>query len=463
MDTGAATCSGCNLGEYGSSKGYCSSCPAGRYQDGKGETSCKACGVDTYTNEPGKSSNADCTSCSADRSTGTVTGNTDESDCLCKRTDYYQNKDNECEPCPLGADCSSKDGVLLSEISALSGYWRPTVTSPIFSPCSKGHRGLNAQAVAKKRCCPIGTANTSICTTIDLSNTTTDAQCLLGYSGPLCLVCANDYVDVGGGCVPCPGGASFLMATIPVTIACAVFFFFVLFFLLWSTSSKNKTTKGIGNENKIKQTNKFIGQAKILLSFIQIFSSMPNVLDSVPWPTIFLEVALPFGIFNFEFLSLFAKTSCGVNVRFFDRFVIHMILPIMVIASILFALVVARRCTANKERLVRANEMTFKITILVILLLFPGLSTKVFQMMKCVSIDGIEGELLVEDYSITCNQGKHVGYTALAGVFLGVYVVGIPLVMFLLLWWNRQHLHNVNSPKHRWMNTALGGLFLQCK
>jgi hypothetical protein len=40
---GAATCNGCNLGEYGSSKGYCSSCPAGRYQDGKGETSCKSC------------------------------------------------------------------------------------------------------------------------------------------------------------------------------------------------------------------------------------------------------------------------------------------------------------------------------------------------------------------------------------------------------------------------------------
>ena len=111
----------------------------------------------------------------------------------------------------------------------------------------------------------------------------------------------------------------------------------------------------------------------------------------------------------------------------------------------------------------RINETTSKITILVVLLLFPGLSTKVFQMMKCLSIDGVEGQLLVEDYSVTCNQGEHVGYTALAGVFLGVYVVGIPLVMFLLLWWNRQHLHNINSPKHRWMNTALGGLFLQCK
>jgi hypothetical protein len=40
---GAATCSGCDLGNYGSSKGTCSACPAGRYQDGKGETGCKSC------------------------------------------------------------------------------------------------------------------------------------------------------------------------------------------------------------------------------------------------------------------------------------------------------------------------------------------------------------------------------------------------------------------------------------
>ena len=75
----------------------------------------------------------------------------------------------------------------------------------------------------------------------------------------------------------------------------------------------------------------------------------------------------------------------------------------------------------------------------------------------------VSGELLVEDYSVTCNQGEHVGYTVLAGIFLGVYVVGIPLVMFVLMWWNRKALHNETHPKHRWVNTAFGGLFLQCK
>jgi len=253
------------------------------------------------------------------------------------------------------------------------------------------------------------------------------------------------------------------MATIPIGIACGVFFFFVLIFLLCLNGNNNAST--FSNAKKIKRGNKFIGQFKILLSFIQIFSSMPNVLDTVPWPKVFLEIALPLGVFNLDFLSIFAETSCAVNVRFFDRFVIHMILPIAVVVTILLAAVVARVCTskAKTEKLVRINETTSKITILVVLLLFPGLTTKVFQMMKCVSIDGIEGQLLVEDYSVVCNRGEHVGYMDLAGVFLGAYVVGIPLVMFVLLWWNHKALHNDKHSKHHWVNTALGGLFLQCK
>jgi len=214
----------------------------------------------------------------------------------------------------------------------------------------------------------------------------------------------------------------------------------------------------------LKRGQKFVGQLKILLSFLQIFSSMPNVLDTVPWPKIFKEIALPFGVFNLDFLSIFAKTSCGMNVRFFDRFLIHMMLPVLVVATIFGASLVARMCAfkAKKEKTGRINVTSSKITTFAILLLFPGLSTKIFQMMKCVTIQGIEGQLLVEDYSVVCNQGEHVGYTVLAGVFLGVYVVGIPLAIFLMLWRNRNHLHDTNSPKHHWVRTALGGLFLQC-
>jgi hypothetical protein len=65
------------------------------------------------------------------------------------------------------------------------------------------------------------------------------------------------------------------------------------------------------------------------------------------------------------------------------------------------------------------------------------------------------------DYSVQCHQDEHATFTIVAIVFLIVYIVGIPFVMFLLLWWHRKHLHDVTSTKHVMVKNALGGLYLQ--
>jgi hypothetical protein len=124
---GAATCSGCDLGSYGSAKGTCLACPAGQYQDGKGETSCKECDADTYLNEQGKSSKADCEACSKDKSTGTSMGNTKAASCLCRKEDFYQHGTGVCKACPLGANCSASDGLPLSQVIPIAGYYLSTL------------------------------------------------------------------------------------------------------------------------------------------------------------------------------------------------------------------------------------------------------------------------------------------------------------------------------------------------
>jgi hypothetical protein len=120
---GAATCSGCDLGSYGSAKGTCSACPAGQYQDGKGETSCKECDADTYLNEQGKSSKADCDACSEEKSTGASMGNTNAASCLCRKEDYYQQGAGVCQACPNGADCGLQNGIRLPQLVAVNGFW----------------------------------------------------------------------------------------------------------------------------------------------------------------------------------------------------------------------------------------------------------------------------------------------------------------------------------------------------
>ena len=198
---GASSCDGCDVGKYGSKTGTCSPCPPGQYQDSKSETACKECDVDTYLNEPGKSSKADCTPCSADRSTGKAKGNTDASACLCKRTDYYQNEKNDCEICPPGADCSAQDGITLSQLTALPEFWRANTITTLFTDCKTAFSSsLDPPFKAKERC-PGGSNNT-----VNTSSTAFDPNSLCSYSygGPSCMSCLNnDYTMSNNKCTKC--------------------------------------------------------------------------------------------------------------------------------------------------------------------------------------------------------------------------------------------------------------------
>ena len=115
-------CDPCDLGRYGDASG-CHDCPIGQYQDGKGETSCKECDADTYLNEEGKSSKADCIECSVDKSTGARKGNTKAASCLCRKEDFYQKGASDCQTCPDGADCSLQNGISLPQLVAVNGFW----------------------------------------------------------------------------------------------------------------------------------------------------------------------------------------------------------------------------------------------------------------------------------------------------------------------------------------------------
>jgi hypothetical protein len=317
--------------------------------------------------------------CSEEKSTGMHQATTDAASCLCKRTEFYAGAQGDCVPCENGADCSADDGLHLSELTAKPGFWRPGLDSDIFSPCVAGYSALNAQELANARCCPIDPAtNSSICArkamheSSSSTNTTLafalDDQCTEGFRGPLCLVCAEGFVKQGTDCVECAEGASIVVAATPlVAMLVALFVVLLIFFLC-----------GKEAQSKAEQSSTWFGQAKIMLSFLQIFSSMPGVLDGVPWPQPFLEFALPLGLANLDFLSVLAKTGCSLNVRFYDKFVLHMILPVGCLITICLAYFVATKCCVKKNDVARQSlvkETASKAVILVVLLLYPGLST----------------------------------------------------------------------------------------
>ena len=190
---------------------------------------------------------------------------------------------------------------------------------------------------------------------------------------------------------------------------------------------------------------------------------MPGVLDGVPWPKSFLQFALPLRIANLDFLAILSSAGCRLNVRFYDQFLLSMIMPVGTFVVVVMAYFCVKLCCmrGKKEKLEQLQTTASKSVILLILLLYPGISTKVFTMFRCKSIDGIDGPLLVEDYHQRCYTGEHATWMTLGIIFLCVYVLGIPLVMGLLLRWNRAHLHDTSSDKHALVSGSLGGMYDQ--
>ena len=208
------------------------------------------------------------------------------------------------------------------------------------------------------------------------------------------------------------------------------------------------------------------GQAKILMSLVQIVASMPFVLTGVHFSPFFKSMANAFGVVTLDVLALTSPFGCEYSVRFFDRLLVHLLLPVACLLSIGLAVVTVRACISKSnahEKQMKINQAVSKIIVLIILLIFPGLSTRLFSVFKCQSFPGIEGSisLLVADYSVNCNEAEYHMFAAVATVFVFVYIAGIPLVMFLLLWKNKKHLHNVDSDKHLLVKNALGDLYMQ--
>ena len=147
--------------------------------------------------------------CEVERSTGLSAGNVDNSACLCKRGLFY-NDEGVCAPCPVGADCSAKEGIVLTELVAQKGYWRATYDTTDFTDCRNIFASsLNATRDAEARCIGGGHLNE---TSVSSETFYPNNQCDLGYGGASCMACLEGYVFVNSKCQRCVEGSSFGMA-----------------------------------------------------------------------------------------------------------------------------------------------------------------------------------------------------------------------------------------------------------
>ena len=429
-------CSGCDLGMYGSEQGKCSECPAGRYQDGKGATNCNDCPVDTFLSEQGKASKADCRLCDKMRGTAGMTAVASSDMCLCKGSTVYKPdgtsdgyyggyNSEECKECEKGGRCDF-DGATVTNLTSQTGFWRSSLTSKDFSDCSKGYQGLNAAALAADRCCPIDPiTKISICFTngTEEKGWNSDSQCQQNYRGTLCLECVEGHVRVGDECIVCPEGVSLDMAFMAGVLMVVPVFLGVLINLLCEGKTEKASSAG----------NKVFGQIKIMITFVQILSSMKTTYNGIPWPLAFMSFVVPLAVINLDVVGLFGANICSMAVPFSGKFIVHMSLPPMLSFGIIAAYFASKRLKPpkTKELLSHRHAQTMKLLLGLILFMYPGLATRCFQMFKCSEFDGVDYQVLEADPSMKCHVGDHNIFTALSFVFICICELKVVLYLYL--------------------------------
>ena len=384
---------------------------------------------------------------------------------------------------------------MAAEIIPLQGFWRPNLNSTIFSDCAAAHQRSDKRCLAEFQCND-QTHTAVVCNATELDETKfADSQCTPGYSGVLCSSCdyKNGFVKTGNACISCPEGADIGLA-ITVVIAICIGIYFIMLFLL-------SRVRGSLQQRRVS---KMQGPIKILIMYLQIISAMPSTMNSVDWPNGFINFThFVFPLINLEFLALFDVASCRLALHPTQRFVVHMLVPIFLIFTLFLAFqtsmlvfrmtvkhtkkkksptrlkrTVSAMSMADKETehvlassvddILRTRkhlrfEYTIKMVILSVLLLYPGLGTRIFSMLRCSEVDGMEeGQTFFQqDLDMKCFQDEHMSFTMLSVAGIVVYVVGVPAIILGILVYNRKHLHDESSPKHADVKYAIGGIYLQ--
>jgi hypothetical protein len=126
---------------------------------------------------------------------------------------------------------------------------------------------------------------------------------------------------------------------------------------------------------------------------------------------------------------------------FFQKLIMFGILPIVVlIILIIFWLVVSR---FEKKPVIEYVGKFMSSLIVVLFLVHPNIANSMFLAFNCIEVDGVYR--MKEDIKNICYEGIHLKYISLL-VFpaVGLWVFGIPLLAFFILYKNKDTISLMN-------------------
>jgi hypothetical protein len=284
-----------------------------------------------------------------------------------------------------------------------------------------------------------------------------DLQCLPGYVGPLCMNCDAErgYLKRGNACEFCNDGPANPTGAVVFLIVSAFLLSCVVFVVVARTQSQREL-----HDSDSAEADHLSDVIRILITYIQILSVMGSAYGSVEWPKSFEAYSEAMGFINFDVGFVMPVASCSLSISYSDQFFLHLASPLVfgVFVQIAKSLAMAfgkcgKKCkdpvkkSDLESRKKTQKNMSAFININIMMLMYPGLSTKIFSVFKCMEVPG-KGQYMVMDFSVKCYDSlTHQTLVIVAGIGLFFYTLGFPVYLFLDLYRNRKFLHNEEKQK----------------
>ena len=420
----------CGFGSYQASDGSCIPCPIGQYKDSLFENKCSKCSS-LYT-----------------FSTTLKIGTVSVDDCVCEPgywliSTHEDDVEKKCSICPDGVECSTY-GVSQESAVLQKGYWRTSLNSSNVSPCESS--------------------------TIACSGGNGTDLCAVGYEGPYCSLCADgySYSVFLGGCKQCDDKAN-----VAKNMIVAVSLMILLVTTLgWKFICQRSDINEKRNDSHEQLTTKIQKNKKTvdaLIDDIGEFLTASSILWTKAKPVlVYLQYAnvmsfsyrIQFPKFLDKFLAYFSFLNLNMSnllqldcflpkkyLNFYASLVFLTMIPLISIIGIALYWLYLKYGSMNrmKDSFYKAKMDSFQrslISFIVLLLdiIVAPAANAIFQISYCETLD--DGVTLMQtDYSLTCEDKLYMFFFIYGIIMFGIYVLGIPLLFFIILYRVRKYLY----------------------
>ena len=294
---------------------------------------------------------------------------------------------SSCTECPPGGDCSDP-----SKLLALPGFWFALGNSS-----SHPKELVTFIECSPAKACPGG----------DLFSVCAPEYSLGAFA---CSACKDDFAKVGDQCIACPSSVVVILCLVAVTLGLVAFLVVTV-----RTALSGGAEKG---ERSIV--------LKILINTVQTYALL-LALHGQQSDLLATTVGTGTSLMN---LSLnMVPIQCLVSIDVYQVFALTMAVPP---AIIVFSAVVLLASSPSSPRAALIDST--RASAIVCFLVYPSVARQAFSMLDCKEFQVLKsGRWLVSDLDKECYQGEHILYAALACVAIVVYVIGMPLALWLYL------------------------------